>query len=78
MVGQKKYLFILISQSHLQMRSATAPRTWSGILFTKIQLIPHIFLLSKLSLGKWHKLMNEEKGKNRELWLKTHNVATNS
>ena len=66
MAGQKKYFFILISQSHLQMRSVNAPQTWSKILFTKLQLLPRILILSQFSLGKWHMLMNEEKGKNRE------------
>jgi hypothetical protein len=60
------------------MRSMTAPRTWSGILFTKLQLFSCIFLLSHFSLENGHRLMNEENGKNREFWLKNHNVAANS
>ena len=47
------------------------------ILFTKLKLLPHILLLSHFSLDNGHSLMNKEKFKNREFWLKTHNVAAN-
>jgi hypothetical protein len=70
-------LYINLTKS-LTMRSTTTPKTWSRLLFTKIQLLPRIFLLSHFSLEKRHRLMNEEKGKNREFWLKTHNLAANS
>ena len=40
--------------------------------------LPHIFLLSNFSLGKWHRLIMEEKGKNGQFWIKTHKVAVNS
>jgi hypothetical protein len=60
------------------MRSANSPKTWSELLFTKLQLLPHILLLSLFSLENGHRLINEEKGKNREFWLKTYNVAANS
>jgi hypothetical protein len=36
-----------------------------------------MLLLSHFSLENGHRLMNREKGKNREFWLKTHNVAAN-
>jgi hypothetical protein len=61
MAGWKKYFFILISKGHLQMRPTNAPRTWFGILFTKLQLLPRILLLSHFSLDNGHRLMNEEK-----------------
>jgi hypothetical protein len=41
-------------------------------------MLPHIFLLSHFSLGKWYRLIMEEKGKNGQFWLKTHKVAANS
>jgi hypothetical protein len=40
--------------------------------------LPRIFLLSHFSLGKWNRLMMEEKGKNGNSGCKTHKVAANS
>jgi hypothetical protein len=79
MAGWKKYFFILISQSYLQNEIGDCSfEPGPGILFTKLQLLPCILLLSHFSLENGHRLMDEEKGKNREFWLKTHNVAANS
>jgi hypothetical protein len=60
------------------MRSTTAPRTWSEILFTKLQLRFHVSFSSSSLSREWIRLAMEEKGKNREFWLKTHKVAANS
>jgi hypothetical protein len=48
------------------MRSTTAPRTWSGLVFTKLQLLFNVSFSSQPLSREWNRLMIEEKGKNRE------------
>jgi hypothetical protein len=74
---EKVFLFVNLTK-FLTMRSVTTPQTWSGLLFTKLQLRIHVSFSSSALSREWIRLAMEEKGKNKEFCIKTHNVAANS
>jgi hypothetical protein len=76
-VGRKKYFFILISKSHLQNEIGDySLNPFLGSSSPSSNFFHISFSSSSLS-RKWIWLVMEEKGENKEFWLKTHNVATN-